>query len=89
MKKNVNRNHDLIKKEIAQFIQKKYMKETTEQLTYEYPLLVKGVIDSLSMMRILLFIEKQYDLNFYAIDVKRDDFESINTISNLVYLNLK
>jgi len=89
MKKNVNRNHDLIKKEIAQFIQKKYMKETTEQLTYEYPLLVKGVIDSLSMMTILLFIEKQYDLNFYAIDVKRDDFESINTISNLVYLNLK
>ena len=89
MKKNVDRNHDLIKKEIAKFIQKKYMKNAAEQLTYEYPLLAKGVIDSLSMMTILLFIEKQYDLNFYAIDVKRDDFESINTISNLVYLNLK
>ena len=65
------------------------MKNAAEQLTYEDPLLAKGVIDSLSMMTILLFIEKQYDLNFYAIDVKRDDFESINTISNLVYLNLK
>lgn len=89
MKKNVNRNHDLIKKEIAQFIQKKFMKDNPEHLTYEYPLLIKGVIDSLSMMTIILFLEKQYGLNFYAIDLKRDDFECINTISNLVYLNLK
>jgi acyl carrier protein len=89
MRKNVEWNHNSIKKEIAQFIQKKFMKDNLENLTYEYPLLMKGIVDSLSMMTIILFLEKQFGLNFYTIDVKREDFECVNTICDLVYSNLK
>jgi len=65
------------------------MRDNPEHLTYEYPLLGKGIVDSLSMMTIILLLEKQFGLNFYTIDIKREDFECVNTISDLVYSNLK
>lgn len=89
MPKNAEWSYNSIRKEIVHFIQKKFMKDNSEHLTYEYPLLMKGIVDSLSMMTIILFLEKQFGLNFYAIDVKREDFECVNTICDLVYSNLK
>ena len=89
MQKNIEWNHHYIKKEVANFIKKKFMKDSPEDLTDEYPLLVKGIVDSLSMMTIILFLEKQFGLNFYTIDVKREDFACVNAICDLVYSNLE
>ena len=88
MRKSIE-SPDVVREKIIHFIKNNFMRNSSDQLTYEYPLLVEGVIDSLSMMTTILFLEKQFKLDFSVIDIKRDDFTNVNTICNLVCSNLK
>ncbi|MCX7746873.1 MAG: acyl carrier protein [Clostridia bacterium] len=87
-----NRDHELynsIRKTIQEYIEEKFLENNPVELTYEYHLLENGIIDSLSMMNLILFIEDKYKLDFYKIEANRDSFQNINTIADLISNNMK
>ena len=58
------------------------------EITYETPLLESGIIDSLSMMVFILFLEQKYGLDFFEIEITRQDFTTIATLATLVAKHL-
>lgn len=81
-----NRCHEL-KADLLRYIREKFRLRNGKDISYDYPLLEKGIIDSLSMMTLIMYIEKKYKLDFYEIDVNRDDFADINTIARMIMKN--
>jgi acyl carrier protein len=79
-----NTNYDLVRQDLLKYLVQMHFNEYEGDLRYDTPLLQLGIIDSLSMMTCILFLEQQYGLDFFLVDVSRDDFASINTIANLV-----
>src|SRR3954468_24121152 len=57
-------------------------------IDYDTPLLNLGIVDSLSMMRFILFLERKYGLDFFVVDIGRADFASINVLAGLIARNL-
>ncbi len=77
-----------VKTELISYIKGEFIKEKELDIAPDYPLLEKGVIDSLSMMTLIVHIENRYNLDFYKIDVTRDRFSSINTIAHMILENI-
>ena len=50
----------------------------------DYPLLAKGVIDSLGMMKLVSLIEEEYDLEIDDDDIVPDNWRTIRDIAALV-----
>ena len=88
------KNHDLplgekVKNELISYIKGEFIKEKELDISPDYPLLEKGVIDSLSIMTLIVHIENRYNLDFYKIDVTRDRFSNIDTIAQMVLENIR
>jgi acyl carrier protein len=50
----------------------------------DYPLLARGVIDSLGMMKLVSLIEEEYDLEIDDDDIVPDNWRTIRDIAALV-----
>jgi acyl carrier protein len=50
----------------------------------DYPLLAKGVIDSLGMMKLVSLIEEEYDVEIDDDDIVPDNWRTIRDIAALV-----
>ena len=50
----------------------------------EYPLLAKGVIDSLGMLKLVSVIEEEFDLEIDDDDIVPDNWRTIRDIAGLV-----
>ena len=55
-----------------------------EDLTIDYPLLEKEVVDSLGIFKIISFLENKYDIEIDDEELIPENFESIEKISGLV-----
>ena len=55
-----------------------------EELTDDYPLLERGVVDSLGILKLVLFLEEDLDVEIEDEDLIPDHFESIAAIAQLV-----
>lgn len=55
-----------------------------EDLTADYPLLEKEVVDSLGIFKIISFLETKYDIEIDDEELVPENFESIDKISGLV-----
>ncbi|NIT58276.1 MAG: hypothetical protein GWN00_19220 [Aliifodinibius sp.] len=77
-----------VKEDLTSYISKEFAKEEKMDIQPDTPLLEKGVIDSLSIMTLIVYIEKQYNLDFYKIDITRDSFVNINSISQIITENM-
>ena len=55
-----------------------------EQLSADYPLLEKGVIDSLGLMQIVQLLEDDCGVEIADGDIVPENFASLNAIENLV-----
>lgn len=53
-------------------------------LTDDYPLLEKGVVDSLAMLKIVAFIEDEFGVEIDEEELVSDNFSTIETIASLV-----
>lgn len=60
-----------------------------EPIHFDTPLLERGIIDSLSMVTFIMYLEQNYHLDFMRVEVNRDDFASIDALSRFVLANLK
>jgi len=57
---------------------------TDEEVLCDTPLVEDGIIDSMGVLELLAFIDKQYDLNLDMEDLTIENFATINNIRNLI-----
>ncbi len=74
-----------IQRDIKQFVRENFLQaETTENLPDDYPLLGKGVIDSVSMLMLINYIEETYDISFEVHEIAREEFDTFQHITQQV-----
>ncbi len=78
-----------IQQDLLNYVVKMHFNEYEGELHYDTPLLELGIVDSLSMMTCILFLEQKYGLDFFQVDVSRNDFATLNTIAALVSRSLE
>jgi D-alanine--poly(phosphoribitol) ligase subunit 2 len=70
-----------IKETIKSYIQKEYKADGGEEILDDTPLLTSGIIDSISALQLVDFLEKEFGIEFEAHEV---DQENINTLGKIV-----
>jgi acyl carrier protein len=70
---------------IREFIWTNYLEgKFSIELDGDTRLRSSGLIDSLGGLGIVLFVEKEFDVEFSALELTVDNFDTINQISSLV-----
>lgn len=54
-------------------------------LANDTSLLDSGILDSLSFLRLVVFIEKQFDIKMGEADLRPENFASVNTICTVFH----
>jgi acyl carrier protein len=70
---------------IVNYIQEHLLGGSETGLSEEDDLLISGLLDSMSMMSLITFVEKQFQVKIPPQDMTIDNFQTVNAISN--YLN--
>jgi acyl carrier protein len=73
-----------IRKDIKAFISERFLNNSATDLNDNTPLISGGLIDSISTMQLITFLEKKYHFEFEAHEVDRDNLDSIEIIANFV-----
>ncbi|CAN5542966.1 hypothetical protein BH10BAC1_BH10BAC1_08380 [soil metagenome] len=73
-----------IKNDVKAFISERFLNNSTEDLLDSTPLISGGLIDSISTMQLVAFLEKKFEFEFQAHEVDRDNLDSIEIIANFV-----
>ena len=73
-----------IQEMIRQFIIDELLYGDSKKLTDETQLLDEGVFDSLGILRMIEFIESQFDVKVDAEDINKRNFRSIDAIVDFV-----
>ena len=73
-----------IKIKIKEYIIGRYLKNASADLTDTTPLISGGIIDSISTMQLIAFLEKEFHFEFQAYEVDRDNLDSIEIIAKFV-----
>lgn len=73
-----------VEDELLGYLRRHHAASCPDGLDDTTPLLDAGVIDSLSMMALIVFLENRFGLDFLRIDAERDDFRSVEVIADLV-----
>ena len=60
--------------------------ENPEDLTLETPLITGGILDSISTLKLINFLENQFDITIEAHEAGIDHLDSIERIARLVAL---
>ena len=73
------------KHELMHFIQANLIDETSKMPIGENePLIDRGIIDSMGLMKIMLFIEEKTGIRIPDDDVLPDNFQSVSSIERMV-----
>lgn len=73
-----------IKNEIREYIKTFIVKSDTIQLNNDTPLITGGIIDSISTLKMVDFLEKKYNIEFQPHDVDRENLDTIDLITRYV-----
>ena len=74
-----------IKDSVKNFIVERFLKNSNnKELTDSTPLISGGIMDSISTMQLVTFLEKKYNFEFQAHEVDRDNLDTITIIANFV-----
>jgi acyl carrier protein len=74
-----------IKNSIRTFIMERFLKNSNAtELTDTTPLISGGIMDSISTMQLVTFLEKEFQFEFQAHEVDRDHLDSIEVITQFV-----
>ena len=73
-----------IKNDIRTFIAERFLNNSANDLQDNTPLISGGLIDSISTMQLIAFLEKKFHFEFQAHEVDRDNLDSIEIIANFV-----
>jgi acyl carrier protein len=75
------------KERVREFIRTEIMLEETSSLTDETPIL-KEVVDSLSLMQLVAFLEEEFDVEIEDVDITAENFTSVATIDGFLQAKL-
>jgi len=74
---------------VMEFIYKEFIEIEDNKITYDTPLITSGLIDSFSMVSLLVFLENKFKVKIPPAKATPDSFDSINKITALVKNHLK
>jgi acyl carrier protein len=77
-----------MKETIRQYILEKILGEEID-ITYDTPLFKESIIDSMGHIKLISFLEKQYDITISPGEIILDNFDTINQIVAFVEQKLK
>jgi acyl carrier protein len=81
-------NEDAMEDTLIEYIKTEFLRdESATELDAETDLLLSGILDSLGVMRLVGFIEKQFNVAVPPQDVTIENFMTINTLTS--YLEKK
>jgi acyl carrier protein len=60
--------------------------EDPDELTRSTPLITGGILDSISTLKLVLFLEEKFDINIEAYEAGVEHLDSIDQIAGLVAL---
>ena len=70
---------------ILDFVQNEFAPaHQKEQITAEFPLVEEGVIDSIGIFQVVMFLEETFKVDIAPDQISFENFESITAISRLV-----
>jgi pimeloyl-ACP methyl ester carboxylesterase/acyl carrier protein len=75
---------DEILSELKNFVSKELLQGQDEDLDSNTPLLAWGIIDSLTMVSLLAFIEDKFSIHVPDEDVRPENFETLQVLTNLL-----
>ena len=79
-----------IKESVRQFILKNFLPgENPNNLTDETELRESGILDSLSTLKLVSFLEKSFDVEFEANDLDSGNLSTIANIERLVHSKME
>lgn len=74
-----------IKQTLREYVTEHFLAQKQIREVHDDTLLIQGgLLDSISTMQLVVFLEKTFHIEFEAHEVDKDNFESIDTISHLV-----
>lgn len=77
---------DQTKQTVKDYILKEFLPgEKPEQLTDSTPLITGGILDSLTTLKLVSFLEDQYGIQIEAHEADVDNLNTIDKIANLVH----
>ena len=74
---------EAVRDELLAYLNKRHACDVTA----DTPLLQVGIIDSLSMMKLVLHLERRYQLDFSYTRISRDNFESVSILADFIVRN--
>jgi len=70
---------------IKQFILDQFLPgENSEALTADTPLITGGILDSLATLRLVEYLEKEFEIQIEAYEADVDNFNSLDRINRFV-----
>ena len=58
--------------------------EDPEALEYDTPLISGGIIDSISTLKLVTFLEEEFDINVQANEMNADNLDTLSEITSFV-----
>jgi len=74
---------DVVSTEIKEYLLTKFPHELTD-IGMEQSIIHTGLVDSISLVMVILFLEERYEIKFDEQDLLPDNFDSIIGMSKLV-----
>lgn len=76
---------DNIKEELRQYILSEFLPgEKASNLQDDTPLRTSGILDSVSTLKVVNFVEEHYGITVEAYEASMENFDSINSIAAFV-----
>lgn len=77
-----------IESKLKEYIIKNYFSDDPNSLTSDTQLLSSGIIDSISALELVDFIEENFNIQFEAHEVDRENLNTISTLSDFILKKL-
>jgi acyl carrier protein len=74
---------------IFQYVKNEYLDDDDLEFTFDTPLISGGYVDSFSMVSLLVYIERKFNIKIPASKATPEAFDSVNNIVNLINQYLK
>ena len=76
---------DEIASSVKAFILEEFLPgEDPAQLTMETPLITGGILDSIGTLKLVMFLEQRWQVEFSAHEANPDNLDTIERVANLV-----
>lgn len=76
---------DEIKQDIKNFIMAEFLPgESPDELTDSTPLISGGILDSIATLKLVMYVEEKYRVNFEPHEVDKENLDTLDLITRLL-----